>query len=376
LVEGTNADDILTVRSGRGRPGGGPTRGDDEIIARHGDDRVDGHLGNDVIFGDQNYEDAPRNAEPGLPYATAGDDVLFGGGGDDLIFGEGLVWAAGVGGHDRIDGGAGDDILFGDAEFLSDLGGAGRDTIRGGAGDDILFGDARRILEAGGADDRLYGDAGNDILYGDSESHLFGGKGNDLLDGGSGDDLLIGDGALFEARGGDDVLIGGRGNDRLYGDTADGRGAAETVIGDFVIAGGNDVLHGGPGDDLLIGDTGDDRLTGGPGRDTFVFEAFEIASDIGDFRAWFGSGADTLTDFRSGEDRLDLRGWNLDGEVLDTDGDGRIGVGDQGVSLQGGDLLIDLREASTIRAEGGGTIRLIGVTSISVDDTVPFAPLS
>ncbi|MDW8371769.1 MAG: calcium-binding protein [Geminicoccaceae bacterium] len=376
FVDGTNGNDVLTVRTGRGRPGGGPTRGDDEIVARHGNDRVDGNLGNDVILGDQEYTESPRTDGIGLPYARAGDDVLFGGGGDDVIFGEGRYWAAAIAGDDRINGGPGNDIIYGDCVGLGDLGGAGRDTIRGGAGDDVIYGDARSILEAGGNDDRLYGDAGDDILYGDSELLLFGSNGNDLLDGGSGDDLLIGDGALFETRGGNDTLIGGTGNDRLYGDTADGRGVSETVFQTFVLAGGNDVLDGGAGDDLLVGDTGDDRLTGGSGRDTFLFAAFEAVGGFSGFRGWFGSGNDTVTDFRSGEDRLDLRGWDLDGDVLDTDGDGRIAAGDLGVSLDGADLVIDLQEASAITAEGGGTIRLLGVRSISVDDIVPLLPVA
>lgn len=380
FVDGTNFNDVLTLKAGRGRPGGGPTRGDDEIVARHGNDRVDGNLGNDVILGDQNYLDAPPNPDQGpespWPYARAGDDLLFGGGGDDVIFGEGVGWAAAIAGHDRISGGAGNDVVYGDAEGLFYGGGAGRDRIRGGTGDDVIFGDARQITESSGNDDRLYGDGGNDTLYGDGEGHAFGGGGNDLLDGGIGDDLLIGDGALFAAHGGDDVLVGGIGNDRLYGDTPDGRGAAETWMDTFVLAGGNDVLDGGAGDDLLVGDTGDDRLTGGSGRDTFLFAAFEVVHQLSSFRGWFGSGNDTITDFRSGEDRLDLRGWDLDGDILDTDGDGRLTAGDLGVSLDGADLVIDLQEASAITAEGGGTIRLLGVRSISVDDIVPLLPVA
>jgi Ca2+-binding RTX toxin-like protein len=371
FVDGTNRDDVLTVWTGRGRPGGGPTRGDDEIVARHGNDRVDGDRGNDVIWGDQEYWNAPPNDDGGHPYARAGDDVLSGGAGDDVIFGEAPPWAAAIAGDDRIDGGAGNDRIYGDAERLGDLGGAGRDQIWGGAGDDVIYGDARDLFETGGNDDRLYGNAGNDILYGDGESILFGSGGDDLLDGGRGDDLLIGDGAMFESRGGDDVLVGGKGNDKLFGDTADGRGVAGTVLGGFALAGGDDWLDGGPGDDLLVGDTGDDRLTGGRGRDTFLFAAFEAVDEFSGFRAWFGSGSDTITDFRSGEDRLDLRGWGLDGGVLDSDGDGRIGPGDRGVVRDGPDLILDLQEASGIAAEGGGTLRLLGVGSLSVDDLVP-----
>ena len=56
---------------------------------------------------------------------------------------------------------------------------------------------------------------------------------------------------------------------------------------------GNDTLGGGAGDDTLIGGRGDDTLTGGGDADTFKFAS--------------GDGADTITDFNSGEnDQIDL----------------------------------------------------------------------
>ncbi|GGE54902.1 calcium-binding protein [Actibacterium pelagium] len=73
---------------------------------------------------------------------------------------------------------------------------------------------------------------------------------------------------------GGDTLTGGTGNDLIWGDA------------------GDDVISGGMGDDILIGGEGSDTLTGGSGADTFVFSA--------------DGGADTVTDFDIGEDRLDL----------------------------------------------------------------------
>ena len=55
---------------------------------------------------------------------------------------------------------------------------------------------------------------------------------------------------------------------------------------------GNDTLGGGAGDDTLIGGRGDDRLTGGNDADTFKFAS--------------GDGADTITDFNSDDDQIDL----------------------------------------------------------------------
>ena len=58
--------------------------------------------------------------------------------------------------------------------------------------------------------------------------------------------------------------------------------------------GGNDFLTGGSGDDILIGNLGHDTMTGGAGRDTFKL------TDI--------SAHDLITDYKSGEDKIDLTG--------------------------------------------------------------------
>ncbi len=55
---------------------------------------------------------------------------------------------------------------------------------------------------------------------------------------------------------------------------------------------GDDSLVGGGGNDTLIGGPGNDTLTGGAGDDTFVFRS--------------GNGNDTITDFTTGNNKLDL----------------------------------------------------------------------
>jgi len=82
-------------------------------------------------------------------------------------------------------------------------------------------------------------------------------------------------GQVFKARSGDDIINAGAGNDFLLG------GA------------GNDTLNGGRGNDTLVGAIGDDTLTGGVGADTFRFGSAD--------------GMNTITDFVSGEDTLNLR---------------------------------------------------------------------
>ncbi|WP_147125164.1 calcium-binding protein [Shimia ponticola] len=81
-------------------------------------------------------------------------------------------------------------------------------------------------------------------------------------------------------------------------------------------------IFGNEGDDTLNGAEGDDFLTGGDGRDVFVFEP--------------QTGHDTVTDFRIGEDTIDLSAFSAQGHVpvvisglhvISAHG-GRLGFGD------------------------------------------------
>ncbi len=102
--------------------------------------------------------------------------------------------------------------------------------------------------------------AGNDIINGS--------KGRDTIAAGSGADTVYG-------LSGNDTLYGEGGSDRLFGGT------------------GSDVLYGNDGNDVLFGDAGWDTLTGGRGSDKFSFGS--------------GWGTDTVTDFRNGQDKFDLK---------------------------------------------------------------------
>lgn len=190
------------------------------------------------------------------------DDDIYGGGGDDLI--------DALSGNDHVDGGDGDDhINGGDGDDVL-IGGLGNDVIFGGNGNDIIYG--------GDGNDRLFGEAGNDTIFGeDGDDYLDGGDGHDHLDGGDGNDIIhggAGNDRLFGRTGndrlygedGDDYLDGGDGDDHLDG--ADGN--------DVLVDGaGNDTVHGGAGDDVLVASAGDDVMDGGEGFDTLVFSAAE-----------------------------------------------------------------------------------------------------
>lgn len=97
---------------------------------------------------------------------------------------------------------------------------------------------------------------------------ITGSKGRDAIAAGSGTDTVYG-------LSGNDALHGEGGSDRLFGGT------------------GSDVLFGDDGNDWLSGDAGWDTLTGGRGSDIFAF-----GTD------W---GTDTITDFRNGQDKFDLK---------------------------------------------------------------------
>ena len=150
-------------------------------------------------------------------------------------------------------------------------GGDGDDIINGrGHGDMMFGGDGDDIINGHGGGDMMYGEAGNDTLLGQG--------GSDIMDGGSGNDTLLG-------QGGHDTLFGGAGDDVL-----DGGGGRDTLSGGT----GNDTLIGGGNNDTLIGGDGDDVLIGGTGDDLFVYRD--------------GDGTDTINDFTTGDDVIDLIG--------------------------------------------------------------------
>ena len=298
---------------------------------------------------------------------TAGDNTLIGTSGDDTIYG--------LGGNDSLQGLAGNDVLDG---------GAGNDTLDGGSGQDFAsYADAASAVSVNlsltGAQDtvgagtdtlisieKLIGSNYNDVLHGDGLANsLFGGAGDDRLYGGSGDDNLYGSA-------GNDILDGGLGNDYLDGgagsDTASYATANAAVHVSLAITGpqatggaGEDTLvsienllgsafndtltgdananklNGGAGDDMLIGGAGQDVMIGGLGNDTFVFNA------LGDTTP---GAPDIITDFTSGQDRIDLHQIDANTGLA---GDQAFHVG--GGGGHAGDLVVSAFDAVHDRTE-------------------------
>ena len=229
---------------------------------------------------------AQNQEDPEVIVGSDEADEIHAAGGVDVVMGEG--------GDDTLYGGDSTDYLFG---------GSGDDTIEGGADGDVILG--------GSGNDTLRGEAGSDFVLG--------GSGDDTLEGGAETDLLSGGS-------GDDTISGGEGADLIFG------GA------------GDDTIDGGDGGDLILGESGDDTLTGGAGGDIFAFGP--------------DSGSDTITDFDTDEDTIDLSPFGANVSYSDltiaatTDGTGTI------ITIPGPD--------------GGApvTITLQGVTSSAVSESM------
>jgi Ca2+-binding RTX toxin-like protein len=342
------------------------------------------HFGSDIVVGD--------------PVGTEGGDDLIAGDAIELtidasFFPEPPVPFSDItitvhGGDDRIIAAGGNDVASGDfdnvdlATYYSAVSGSeltvtidgGDDVLRGGDGRDVLTGDIRglyaetsrdeseeRGLILSGGDDRLFGGADDDVLFGDigddgevdpsdpnsttpfdywampaivyDSTFLFIG-GDDVLDGRSGNDIILGDANGFitylwddsvtEWIMGDDVLIGGAGDDTLIGDYWAWAGYAVDLGpgGEKSETWGQDRLEGGTGNDTMTGDAFDPFTSAEGATDHFVFAT--------------GSGHDIITDFQTGIDVIDVKGYGFQD------------VSEIGIVAQGDDTLIILDGSASI----------------------------
>ncbi len=230
-------------------------------------------------------------------YGRAGDDVLLGGAGSDYLVGDQ--------GADRLDGGDGDDYLEGDNTYS--LGGA--DVLIGGGGNDRLDGGAFADLLTGGA--------GRDLFYYQFASSSAGSEVDTITDFETGIDvlsLMMIRSNLVITRTSTGTLIGGvsEGANFLIRSLLDVNGidisapTAVTMVGstlDDILTGGifGDILVGEAGADTLTGGAGADTLTGGTGADVFRYLATSDST---------AAASDTIMDFQSGTDRINLTALN------------------------------------------------------------------
>lgn len=238
----------------------GPSDGDDLVVGKDVDETLEGGGGNDTIDG------------------AGGNDLLLGGTGSDTY-----RWSASRG-HDVIKDAAGDadrvviDASWKEATF-SRTGTSKSDLVIDLHGEKLTIQDYFNLSTSGGYIESLtFSDATLEIdqVW---EALKKGSAGNDFIKGGKNRDDLVGNAGQDSLDGGDgnDVLRGGEDDDQLQGGT------------------GNDTVDGGSGADKLYGGSGKDYLTGGSSRDVFIFSKVDLGS------------RDVITDFRRGQDKIDLR---------------------------------------------------------------------
>ncbi len=376
-------------------------------------DLVRGDLHLSVEFGtpvrtDHVDVDFAREAREGVRFSgndfmnvfdgARGEDRLLGRGGDDRL--------SGRGGDDYIDGGDGVDRMFGskgDDTYVVD---STRDKVIEPAdgGTDTVLARANCHLATGVEFLTLLGQAdlsgiGNDlaniITGNDGANRLEGGGGWDMLIGGAGDDRLIGYDAEMHGGSGDDTYVVGARGDKVverpdegtdtieaatsfrmpgnvenlvmlsvYALDATGNGLANLMTGnsganeiagksgaDHLFGGrGADRLMGGAGNDVLEGGAESDSLGGGTGKDLFVFGPGAAVSGAGD----------TILDFESGADRIDLSAVTTDpltfvgtAAFSGAPGEVRYADGVLAIDLDGGgpDYEIALRGAPPLQAD-------------------------
>lgn len=200
-------------------------------------------------------------------------------------------------------GGSADDQLTGNLRDNSLSGGSGDDTLTGKAGDDTLVGGSGDDLykfSTGSGSDTISDSAGSlDTISGFTIANLSNVQqsGNDLiLYFGSGDRITIQN--HFNTGSEIEVFASGADNFALAGQSVGVVGqilTADSITGDTLSGGtGIDYLFGNDGDDTLQGGSGADVLKGGSGSDTFYFAT--------------GDGGDSIEDFASGIDQIQING--------------------------------------------------------------------
>jgi serralysin len=256
----------------------------------------------------------------GASFDTNNGDTVYSwrqGNGDTFVNGEQAIDAGGSQIFATIWDGGGEDT-YNLSRFRSRL------SIDLEPGEASIFN--REQLSNLGPDYNASGNIYNALQYeGDRRSlieNAIGGRNRDSITGNAADNALSG-------RQGHDQLYGRDGNDTLTGGL--GRDYLSGEAGDDILLGGRDA-------DRLSGGAGNDTLTGGSGNDLFIFRG-----DI---------GADTITDFRNGADRI----------VIETEAAPDLAAIIAGAQQIGDDVLITLGESETV------TLRNFRVADLDISD--------
>lgn len=277
----------------------------------------------------------------------SGADIINGlGGGDILIGGPGADTFDGGSGNDTVDYSSSAAVTVNLSIGTAQVSGndANGDVITlntvenltgSSTGNDVLTGDANaNVIKGGGGADTIVGGGGNDtIIGGTGADNLDGGTGIDVLDystSASGVNVNLGTNTVSGGDAAGDLLVANSFESvvgSLQADTLTGDGNANLLVG----ISGADSLSGGGGNDTLQGDDGNDTMAGGTGADNFKFAA--------------GYGADQITDFLTGTDKIDLTAFGTNFANL-TNINGNTADGN--LTFSGGNSFIDFGSGNVI----------------------------
>lgn len=259
---------------------------------------------------------------------NAAANILNGGAGNDTL--------NGAAGADTMIGGTGDDRYFVDAprDVVTENASAGTDTVYSSISY-MLSANVENLVLLGSAALAGTGNSLNNALVGNAAANtLIAGVGNDTLNGGGGADILIGGrGAdLIDGGAGADTMEGGADDDLYYVDdigdvvveaasaghdsvitsvsytlSANVEGMAMASGAANIDGTGNaldNIINGNDGDNAIDVQAGNDRINAGLGNDTLTGGS---GADVFHLRGSLGAGnIDTITDFTSGEDTIEL----------------------------------------------------------------------
>jgi Ca2+-binding RTX toxin-like protein len=198
-------------------------------------------------------------------------NAIQGNGGDNIL--------AGLGGADTIDGGGGNDTL----SYAKSSAGVNVSLQTGAASGDDATGDTFSHIE------NLLGSANKDTLEGDGNSNV--------LDGGAGIDTV----SYANAGAAVTVNLATVGAQNTVGAGTDTLLNFENITGSIY----NDTLTGNTQANFFMGGTGDDHMTGGGGKDVFVFDGLASGHDtISGFAAKITKGSFDHSYFATAQDVL------------------------------------------------------------------------
>ncbi len=247
------------------------TSGDDVIIGNGGDDDMRGGKGNDTYIVDSIGDKVTEASGGGLDTVMSSVSYKLGNHVENLTL---------TGGGD-IDG-------TGNSKNNVITGNDGSNVLKGGDGNDTIYG--------GGGTDTIYGDAGNDKLYGGSGADkLYGGSGDDILDGGANADQMWGSSGndVYYVDDEGDVVTesSSQGTDTIYASVNYTLGSSQERL---YLTGTDEVsATGNTKDNRIGGNEAANLLTGGAGKDAFVFNT-----------ALGNGNVDTIADFNVKDDTI------------------------------------------------------------------------